>query len=431
MSKRAEKSVCPLCSSLKPHCSFCRFIVAARETKPQPKYQRVYASESQSLPQQRVLFEQNKSALLSNLARIETCLADFTQAMDTRIERMKAYLDYVVDQIQIWKEELSRDIDESIEEVEAGLCGSKAELKAKFAFSLLCNKAESLRLFRYVETNKTTKTRKLFAGRFCPLTLPELASECHQPFFLAHDQSTHLIPRIKERQLKYTDPESRLTKLSLVLQKKLDVNEASMWVTVDSNRILLSVANPRFTRSTTEMIYRDGRVETCPDLHFPHSRGGLVVWKAAVFAFGGIETREGRTAERLSLSLSHWTRLPDMYEPHSHFTPAIWQEAIYLCSGRTVEVFDSFEFRILYLEVPLNSSGCVSMTQGNDLVVFGSECSIVLSISSEDRIPVVSVRDAYILRSPIWCTVPVRVKQTLVYVTPYEVTTCEIRQKLK
>jgi len=430
MSKRVEKPGCPLCFPLKPHCSFCLFIEAARETKPQPKYQRAYASQPLSLLQQRALFEQSKSVLLSNLARIEVCLADFTQAMDTRIERTKAYRDFVVDQLQTWKEELSRDISESVAEVEAVLWGSNADMKAKYSFPLLCNAAESFKIVRYVESNKATKTRKLFAARFCPLRLPDLGPECQAFLPIPEpDQPTQLIPRLKERHIKYIDAETKLTKTSATLQKRLDVNEASIWVTVDTSRVLLCVANPRLAHSAAEMVYLDGRVETCPDLHFSHSRGGLVVWKAAVFVFGGSANRDGRTAERLSLSLSHWTRLPDMHEAHSYFTPLLWREAIYLCSGRTVEVFDSFEFRILYLVVPLGCYGCVSITQGKDLVIFSSECSIVLSVSSDDRVPVVSVRDSYILRIPVWCTAPVRVKHALVYVTLYEVTTCEIRHK--
>lgn len=434
MPKQDDTPSCPLCLPLRPICSFCRFIQAARQPRPHPKYLRAYISKAPSPLQQRELFESGKSALLSNLARIDACVADFTKAMDARIARAKEYQSFVVGQLAAWKSDFSRDICESIAEVEAAIISENTqELLGKYSFPLLCNTANSLQIFNYIQTNKATKMRKQFTAQFNAVKPPDLPDD-NQSFLPAPTPPTepaHLIPRLKGRQLKYINASTKLVTNSVNLHKKIDVSEASLWVVVDPSRILLCLANPRSTRSIVEMIYPNGEVKACPDSHFSHYRGGLVTWKSAIFAFGGVEDKEGRTAERLSLSLSHWTRLPDMHESHCLFTPVVWQEAIYLCSGRSIEVFNSTEFRMLYLSLPMSNTGCVSVIQGNELVIIGSERSIVLSISrNKEAIPVITTRDGYILHSPIWCISPVLSNHhALVFVTPSEVTVCDVLQK--
>lgn len=150
MSKPAEKSVYPL--------QFNSLFLL-------PLYRGGSTPLSLSpFPSEKLFFEQNKSAFLSNLARIEIYLADFTQVIDTRIEWTKAYYHYfVVDQYKLG----SRNWEELL-------------ITAEFEVEVERNWKRNLPFqpFLNVDTHRTTKAGKRSANCFCPLTLPDLVHWC-------------------------------------------------------------------------------------------------------------------------------------------------------------------------------------------------------------------------------------------------------------
>jgi hypothetical protein len=144
---------------------------------------------------------------------------------------------------------------------------------------------------------------------------------------------------------------------------------------VNSNR---KSAQP--STSSAFVVFVSGKVVKLPEMRNARSRPGLVLYRSAVYVFGGTNYIPKSSkylvvhaTEKLQIAPSPiWQILPNSKLSHFDSSPVLSKGKIYLCVGNTkaVEVFDpaSSQFTL----IPL--SGCVS----NLKLAFAVEDRIVL-----------------------------------------------------
>lgn len=119
-----------------------------------------------------------------------------------------------------------------------------------------------------------------------------------------------------------------------------------------------------------------------------------------------------------------------MQESRTHFTQVVWRDLVYLCGGgksRTVEVFDSHSFRVLFFLLP-EPGKCVSVVQRDQLFLYTSHSRAVTLSDSGKGCPLVCWGKGAV-QVQRWNCAPVAVGKLLIWATFSKFETCRITKK--
>jgi len=378
-------SLCPVCSpSFSSFCGFCLFSYKVQNHEPM-NYLPVYlSSEPSTLGQLSALYS-GKAALERNLQCIDQCCVRVTEVIQELVSLANAYQIFVVSQLQAWKATLTRDISNSVAEAEAVIAGKQREYQECYTCALLSCLENDFSLFDYQISIPSLED--LLYVEFSSLQLPELRNR--------RETRSINAPALA----KYQDfPCFDLTTMQMSPQPAsspfLTQLKSPAWCLISENRVLCCYFE--HPRSRCSLFDAKGLIGNCPDLLFPHTCGGLVVWRRAVHIFGGCE--HATKGERLSLSLSHWALLPPMQIFQPECSPVVWQDAIYICGNSMIEVYDGAHFKALYFQMRGHIEGCAVVKE--ELVVVMSRHTMAISsskkgllarvVKEETQIPIVS-----------------------------------------
>jgi len=410
-------------------CGYCAFYSTVRALAGLGRtYAPVFTSTPPAIAQQWALFEQGKQELLLNLSRVDECCAHFSQALETHILQAQAYRDLVISQFQQWKVQLSRDISESVAEVQAKLEGQGRDLQGKYSVPLWLYRPGNLTLFTFEQSSMTPTDYSLMPKAAYRTPRPaDLKVDTHQTKAKRpKPEELPTVPLLSHSHIAFFDFDTMNSGPAVKLDRSVSVGYQSLWAVVGPSQVFLcNVSNRR-----SYLVSGDGQVVSTPDTLFTHTDGGIVMWKAAIHLFGGSAKSQGTSSERLSLSLSHWCKLPNMYESRFQFTPVVWRNSVYLCGGgdsRTVEVFDSYSFRLMYFLLP-EPGKCVSAVYGEQLFMYASHKGVVIISDSGQVCPLVTLGKGAV-QVKRWNCAPVAFGKQLIWATLGKFETCPVSKK--
>ena len=337
------------------------------------------------------VFVQGKEELLGNIARIDLCCTEITNAVETLIVQIQQYKDEFLKQLQAMKGEMTREINQSIEEAEASIGQDTVELKGKYSAALRHYVPNSLTIFTYQIdcTQVYASLQSLIQIQFSPSPQPSSLSAAIPP---AQVQTAEIY-WVTGKSVQCFDVRTSQLHPPVQLRTPILADENSRWAVVDSGRVVLCGGGKGDTseslvisgyskpRKTAYLLSKTGEVETLPELQYGHQSPGVIAWNGRVLVFGSSRGPGGRQCEALVLTGQTWEAFAEMHKKRFEFTPAIWRDSVYLCGGarnRTVEVFDGVSLQLLEFRFP-EGIQCMACAHGETLLVVTVNYLIVLS----------------------------------------------------
>jgi len=234
-----------------------------------------------------------------------------------------------------------------------------------------------------------------FSGRICLNVLREVLS-----YFPTLPSS---LPCLSQFSLNLYSLNSH-TSNSIVLSKSLPTQP--VYLSLDSTRLFacggsgnshidVSRKSAQPSGKTAFVVFVSGKVVELPGMRQARSGQGLVLYKSAVFVFGGHSydpkphtLQSIQTAEKLQIVAPPvWERLPNSNSSHFASSPVLLRDKIYLCSAnpKCIEVFDPLnsQFSLKRLSSKVTSVEIAYPAQDR-IVLVGSNCTSYLHIKGED-----------------------------------------------
>lgn len=326
-------------------------------------------------------FTQGKEELLMNLTLIDQCCAEFSFVVNALITSIQHYQEEFLGQMQAWKTEFAREIQESLTETEASLVQEEVTLKGRYSSALRHYREENFALFSY--------TVDASAVNSCLQTL--VTTHFSQP------EPTELY-WVSESSIQWFDVCASQLYPQVELSSQVRVSRSSSWAVVDKKTVVLcgGTALPFDPFSevwkSAYLLSKSGKVQTLPDMNFGHGSPGLVVWNGKVLVFGSHSKPAEKECEGLRLTASVWEILSPMHKQRCTFTATVWQEAVYLCGGpfnTTIEKFDGFSMQLLELSL-LEGTASMACVKGNTLLIFTNGYLVTLSKSENNSLSVIA-----------------------------------------
>ena len=264
-----------------------------------------------------------------SLLEVDRAISELDAKVQEMIDSLVALRATKVEQLQVLKATLAREVPLGLEEVERTLPEERPLLTTQFGplFRECTQRTAPLRLFTY--SLEACSPLALLHFRFQLEATQQLlpasfAGVYHDQAFL-YDVGTEKITR-----------------------KTLSVNfgTAGSYIHLDRERLLCVGAQPA-SSAVYLLDLHSFQISTLPSLSTPRYAAGVGKLNSRLYAFGGANTsNQGlRSYETLHLSDKHWTNLGSMTHPRGAFTPCHFRGLLYLvscwtCSNRSVETFN-------------------------------------------------------------------------------------------
>jgi len=156
------------------------------------------------------------------------------------------------------------------------------------------------------------------------------------------------------------------------LSTRIRADTDSVWVILEDMRVFCCGG---LNTNSAYLIDR-GTVEPQPSMssaRYAHGTIGMMAVNA-VYVFGGHNSTQLQSCEKLALGSPQWCTLPPMNKARYHFNPCLFGHLIYLCgSGRlvTMEAFDpdTDSFLPVHIDIHQQTSYNCCLYVHNDLLV--------------------------------------------------------------
>lgn len=307
-----------------------------------------FRSRSLGLTQVRGRVKTNLEELNQAINRVteqaEHVIEEYTKKIDTEINEIilnaknKSRLFNEKFQTQLaalrqMKEELERDTEQALNEVEATLLVELPQFTTKYALSfrvLLENNSP----FRLFSVDIQTSDEPSITVNAQNLLLDGLAEQTTAPA----DSQIGTFAAVQGKRVELYNVQSGE---AVTYTLSVNFGIGCSYVQLDNSTLLCIGAKP-----TDKEVYKlDLRSRTlAPQPSLRLSRQGAGVAKAAsfVYAFGGSDGSKARSScEKYGIQSRLWQGLRDMLYPRSYFTPCQFRAFIYLASG-SVNAIETF-----------------------------------------------------------------------------------------
>jgi len=292
-----------------------------------------------------------KTALLSNLAYIDNCIAQVGVEVDKVVAAAQCYKEKTVSALLVLRSTLETDINTAVEEVERTLQDDIPLLETALSVRLReCRK--DIALLRLVTWEASS----------API-LTAILQLCH--YQLQAVSGTVRLPGLQGKALRVYDLERRTTQ-SFALSRTFG-NGGRMCVSGADTALIIggnpSSAEVYIVKLTT------GETREMDAMHLPRTGPGLVKGPTFLYVFGG----EGlRACEKFGLKTKKWTCLRDMETIKWAFCPCIYLDEVYLADSNVpIEVFSMATDTFKTLPLVLSElTGCLTTVLHNDQLLF-------------------------------------------------------------
>jgi hypothetical protein len=322
-----------------------------------PDYQT--AGNEQRMEMRKELFPLVRTQALLQVTLLDRAILEFTTEMERAFDELTKYRDQTLEKLQKMKEELSRETETALAEVESTLAEDQPRLASRYgsAFRSLTEHLEPFALFSY-----SLKTSS-------PLSVVQLHATVHPP----QQSSPTVFAALYENRLELYDLETQQT-----AQHSLTANTRyAGYVPLDGSNVLV------VGEEVMILDVLSFKVTTRAPLLEPRYNPGVTKVGEVVFAFGGWDNGQLKVSEKYSIPDNSWTRLADMHFARGAFTPCHFQSLIYLAASyakdhRAVESFNpqTETFEVLPVSLPLELRqlcGSVAFVANGELCLMTNE----------------------------------------------------------